>query len=378
MDIVINNYNACCNIGSNIKEIYKKALDGNSELFNLRNDIIIGKTVRVAEITSELPLINDENFNLRCNQLILKCLGPLEKTILGLKEKYSKNRIGIVAAATNSGIEEYEESRNILHSELGNPALFIREYYGLDGFYVSVSTACSSGIKAFSIARNILKNDIADAVIVIGVDSIAKVPVFGFNSLEILTNDKTNPFSENRNGINLGEAVAAFILGKNNKNGIKILGIGETSDTYHATTPDPDAKETIRAINIALKEANIQAQDIDYINLHGTGTVSNDLMEANAINRVFGENIPCSSTKPITGHCLGAAAGLEAALCCALLDNFNGKLYPHIYDGKYDTKLPKIKLTTKLEEYKQCNICMSNSFGFGGSNAILLLGKSNE
>ncbi|MBQ9245137.1 beta-ketoacyl-[bacterium] len=378
MNISITKYNACCNLGNNIDEIYKEALKGNSELFNLNNEIIKDKNIRIAEIKKELPAINEPDFNIRCNRLVLDVLIPLNNTIKELIDKYSSSRIGIAVATTNSGINEYENTNNILHSELGNPALFIKEYYGLNSFYISVSTACSSGIKAFSIAKNIIENDIVDAVIVVGVDPIANVPLFGFHSLEILTDTKTNPFSINRNGINLGEAAAAFIVEKEQPAGIKIMGIGETSDTYHATTPDPEGIETIRAINIALKESNLTPTDIDYINLHGTGTVSNDLMEARAINKVFGEIVPASSTKPMTGHCLGAAAGIEIALCCALLDNFEGKLYPHIYDGEYDTNLPKIKLVDKVEEYNKCNICMCNSFGFGGSNAILILGKSNE
>ena len=377
MDISITHYNACCNLGANIDEIYKEALAGNGELFDLRSDIIKGKNVRAAQIKTQLPVIEYEEYNLRCNRILLSILNPLENDIRQLIKKYTKDKIGVVCATTNAGINEYEKSKKIIHSELGNPALFVKNMYGLNNFYTTVSTACSSGVKAFSIARNLIETGISDAAIVTGVDSISNIPYFGFHSLEILTESPTNPFSKNRSGINLGEAAAVFVVERSNT-GIKIMGIGETSDTYHSTTPDPEAKETIRAINLALEEAEITSERIDYINLHGTGTVSNDLMEANAVNAIFKDKVPASSTKSLTGHCLGAAAGLEAALCCALLDNFNGKIYPHIYDGEYDTNLPKIKLANKVEEYSKCEICMCCSFGFGGSNTILIIGKNNE
>ena len=126
-----------------------------------------------------------------------------------------------------------------------------------------------------------------------------------------------------------------------------------------------------------MKNANLNPSDIDYINLHGTGTYANDLMEATAINEIFGENVPSGSTKPLTGHCLGAASSIEAALCCHLLNNFNGKLFPHVYDGEYNPDFKPVKLVKKDETYKCCRYCLSSSFGFGGTNAIIILGKEN-
>ena len=214
------------------------------------------------------------------------------------------------------------------------------------------------------------------------VDSIAKVALFGFESLEVLSNKPSIPFSKNREGMNIGEGCALFILEKSEnfnddkERGINILGIGESTGIYHSTTPNPEADEEILAIKDALDDANLSPQDIDYINLHGTGTLANDLMEGNAIYKVFGDNKPVSSTKQMTGHCLGAGAGIETALCCMLLENFNGQLFPHIYDGEYDESISKVKLVDKnTNEYECCNICMCNSFGFGGTNAILILSK---
>lgn len=372
----ITAYEALCNLGNNIEEIYQKAINGNVNCFDMLDGYIKNNDIRIGRIKTELPVIEDENFNIRCNRILLKNIELLKNKIEKLE--YENDRIGIVVATTNGGVEEFEKSENPSHFAFTTLALFMREQLGLTGFYTTVSTACSSGLKAFSLARDLLESKVADAVIIACVDSITKVPIYGFNSLEVLSNEPSIPFSKNRTGMNIGEASAIFIVENDCAKGIEIMGLGESSDIYHSTTPDPQAKEVINAINIALKEANINSFDIDYINVHGTGTPANDLMETCAINKVFFDKVPVSSTKPMTGHCLGAAAGIETALCCKLLDNFDGRLYPHIYDGMYDEKLPKINLTEKDKTYPKCNICMCNSFGFGGTNAIIIIGKNHE
>ena len=368
MEII--NYNAICNLGSDIDEIFINAINGENNKFEISENIIKNKKVRVGKINTPLEKIENEKFNLRCNQLILTCCKSLN--IEQYIEKYGRNNVGVVVATTNSGVEEYEKTKNIEHSELGNPAVFLKEYYGLNNYFSSVSTACSSGIKAFSIARDLLNSKFSKAVIVVGVDSLAKVPIFGFDSLGVLTDKATNPMSKNREGINIGEAVSVFVV-SNEGGKIEITGIGKNTDIYHNTTPDPEAKEEILAIKQSLEDANLEPKDIDYINLHGTGTIANDLMEANAINKIFGDNVPVSSTKPLTGHCLGAAASIETALCCKLLENNNKRVYPHIYDEEFDKNLPKIKLAQKESTLENLKTCMCLSFGFGGTNAVMIM-----
>lgn len=371
----ITGYEALCNLGNSIDEIYKKAINGDSTCFDKLDGYIANDYIRVGLINSDLPNIDDSNYNIRCNQLLLKSIESLQSNISELKQKCSEDRIGIVIATTNSGIEEYESSKKQLHSELGNPAYFLQQQLGLKGFYSTVSTACSSGLKAFLIARDLIENNVVDAIIIGCVDSLAKIPIYGFHSLEVLSKEPSLPLSKNRSGMNIGEACAVFIVEKDSKQGINVMGIGESSDVYHSTTPDPEAKESTSAINQALTEARITPSEIDYINLHGTGTIANDIMETNAIYKVFSNKVPVSSTKPLTGHCLGAAAGIETALCCKLLDNFKGELYPHIYDNEYDTSLPMVNIVRKNQKYSKCDICMCNSFGFGGANAIMVLGR---
>ena len=160
---------------------------------------------------------------------------------------------------------------------------------------------------------------------------------------------------------------------------ISILGIGESSDAYHCATPDPEGVQAAKAMEEALHRSGLKNTDINYINLHGTATITNDLMEANAVYKIFKNNVPVSSTKSQTGHCLGAAAAIEAALCCAMLDNRinkENKLLPHKFDGVYDDRLPVISLVKYGQTADNIKYVMNNAFGFGGSNAVMILGKA--
>ena len=362
----ITNYNAICNLGFGIDEVYRNAIEGVSDRFELSEDYISGKVVRVGKVTSPLPKISDEDYNTRCNRLTLACIEPLEI------DKYDKESLAVVCATTNTGVNEYEKSRNYKHAQIGNPAEFIVKYFNLKNYYTTVSTACSSGIKAFLIARELLESEYAHQVLVVGTDALTKFPIYGFDSLEVLSPEPTNPFSKNRSGINIGEGAGAFIVTKNG-NGIEIVGLGETTDCYHATSPDPAGIEAEKAIRMALKD-----ESVDYINLHGTGTGANDLMEGRAIYNVFGNSTPASSTKPLTGHCLGAAASIETALCCKLLESKTQRVFPHIYDGEYDENIPEINLA-KANESKTSIIkrCLCTSFGFGGTNCAIYLKYNN-
>ena len=375
-NISITKYSAICNLGSNIDEIFHNAIFGQRK-FKFLDNVIKGKVFPFGIVETELPNIEKEEFNIRGNGMVLHCLINMKEEINNLLKKYNKEKIGIVIGTTNSGIENFQTSQLKKHTEISNHAEFIRDFLGLNGFFAGVSTACTSGVKAFSLAQRLLNNGICEAVIAGGVDSLAKLPCYGFHSLEVLSDDFANPFSKNRKGINIGEGAALFILEKSKK-GIRLLSTGETSDAFHAATPNPEALQAKRAIELALKSANLAAKDIDYINLHGTGTIANDFMESRAVNDIFGDNVICSSTKPLTGHCLGASASIETALCCKLLDDKQKRILPHIYDGEYDTSLPKINLAQKDTYIKDLKVCMSSSFGFGGTNSVVILGKDYD
>ncbi len=337
------------------------------------DSIVKGKEFYFGKIDKEFEQIEEPKYDLRCNR-ILKYLA--DKIDLS---GYKKDEIGIVIGTTNSGISEFETTENKHHAELGNPAEFLKWYLGTKNFAAGVSTACTSGIKAFSTAIKLLENNVCKAVIAGGVDTIAPMPTYGFHALEVLSHERTNPFSKNRNGISLGEGGALFLVTKQqNKNteNIKILGIGESSDAYHSATPDPKGEQAAAAIQQALDDAGLKPDDIDYINLHGTGTVSNDLMEANAIFKIFENKVPASSTKPYTGHCLGAASSVESYICWEILKG-KRNLPIHEFDGEYDESLPKINLVNENTSSENIKICMCTSFGFGGTNAVIILGRES-
>ena len=363
-----------------------------ADKLTLNDTIIKGGKFYFGKLEKDFEPIDDERYDLRCNRVLKYLVDKLDLS------GFEKDEIGIVIGTTNSGIQEFEDSENKHYAELGNPAEFLKWYLGTKNYAASVSTACTSGAKAFSTAVKLLQNDVCKVVIAGGIDTLAAMPSYGFHALEVLSHEKSNPFSKNRDGISLGEGGALFVLTKDVKiqkcldvksitnvgricksdnEIVALLGIGETSDAYHSATPDPDGVQAVRAIQLALDDAGLKAEDIDYINLHGTGTVSNDLMEANAIYKVFGNNVPASSTKPFTGHCLGAAASIEAFICYQILKG-KRNLPIHKYDNEYDENLPKINLVNSNTENKKINTCMSTSFGFGGTNAVVIMGNKTE
>lgn len=363
-----------------------------ADKLTLDDTIIKGGKFYFGKLEKDFEPIDVERYDLRCNRVLKYLVDKLDLS------GFEKDEIGIVIGTTNSGIQEFEDSENKHHAELGNPAEFLKWYLGTKNYAASVSTACTSGTKAFSTAVKLLQNDVCKVVIAGGIDTLAAMPSYGFHALEVLSHEKSNPFSKNRDGISLGEGGALFVLTKDVKMQkcldvksitnvgricksdneiVALLGIGETSDAYHSATPDPDGVQAVRAIQLALDDAGLKAEDIDYINLHGTGTVSNDLMEANAIYKVFGDNVPASSTKPFTGHCLGAAASIEAFICYQILKG-ERNLPIHKYDNEYDENLPKINLVNSNTENKKINTCMSTSFGFGGTNAVVIMGNKTE
>lgn len=377
-----------CALGNDKKEILNNATIGNINGMIKKKDCVPYRTIFFGEVKHKLPKTLENKFNTRCNQLLLASLEQIKENIIELKYNYKPSRIGIVLGSSNTGVQEAQQNINkwlkekkipqnfsISHFELGLPSDFLKYTLKLSGPSYTISTACSSSAKAFISAKNLIANDICDAVIVGGVDSFCSFALNGFASLEALSEDLTNPFSKNRTGINLGEGVALFIMEKD-KNGIQLLGAGESSDAYHLTKPEPSGEGAKDSILKALKNANLNPSDIDYINLHGTGTIYNDLMESKAIYSIFKDTVPCSSSKPLTGHILGGSGAVELALCYLLISNkdLSPLLIPHIFDGELDLELSPINLIKPFTR-KKISIALSNSFAFGGSNATLIVGE---
>ena len=270
---------------------------------------------------------------------------------LGLEALFREvphERVGAVIGTSNSTMEEFTDNPDRI--DMAFPAEHIRDKWGVKGPVWSVSTACSSSAKVFASARRLLDLGICDAVIVGGADAYTRTVVEGFHSLEALSSKLCRPCSPNRDGINLGEGAALFVLRRGEaEGGVRLLGVGESSDAHHLTAPDPEGKGAEASMRAALADAALSPREINFVNLHGTGTVYNDSMELAAVERVFGKDVCRTSTKPFTGHCLGAAGAVEAALCCLRL-----------------LALPSSPTPTR---------CLSNSFAFGGSNASVILAR---
>ncbi len=353
-------------------------------------------------VKADLPTIPTHlsAYNCRNNQLALAAIAQIQNDINDLINRYGAERIGIVMGSSTSGIMEAEQALaskketgklpidyHYKMQEVGAVAEFLGAYLEIEGPCYLISTACSSSGKIFSAAKRLLEQDHCDAVIMGGVDSLCDLTLGGFDSLEAISTEQSNPFSMNRKGINIGEAAAIFLATKESSaelllertergRDILLLGVGETSDAYHMSAPEPTGRGAKSSMQAALKDASFIPDDVDYINLHGTGTRLNDCMEAQAVSDVFGSKILCSSTKPLTGHTLGAAGATETAICWLLINHSEELPLPvHKYDGQYDPDISSIHLVSQSDKSRRITSAMSNSFAFGGNNVSVIIGS---
>lgn len=345
---------------------------------------------KVALATAELPLVAAglAEFDCRNNRLLLAALAQIEDEVAAAVHRYGRERIGVILGTSTSGFAEgetafawrekqgsYPAAFHYAQQEIGAAAPFLARHLGLHGPAYTISTACTSSAKALAAARNLLRFGVCDAVLAGGADSLCRLTVNGFKALESVSEELTNPMSRNRRGINIGEAAALFLVTREAA-GIALLGAGESSDAYHVSAPDPEARGAILAMRKALDDAGLTPADIAYLNLHATATQKNDAMESLAVRQVFAQDLPCSGTKPLTGHALGAAGALEAAFCWLAIAG-DGRLPPHVWDGAADPALPALSLVEYGQRFSDggARICMSNSFAFGGNNASLIIGE---
>ncbi len=304
------------------------------------------------------------------------------------RNRYGADRIGVFMGTSTSGIGateqayqqrdpvtgrlpvnfDYQHTHNVF-----SVADFTRHWLGLTGVALAVSTACSSSAKAFASAYRHINAGFCDAAVVGGVDSLCLTTLYGFNALGLASTQVCRPWDARRDGLNVGEA-AGFALLERSAPGdgrIQLLGYGESSDAYHMTAAHPEGAGAVLAMEQALARAGFDAEQVDYINLHGTATPLNDAAEDKAVLRVFGSNTPCSSTKGWTGHTLGAAGITEAV--------FVGLCLTHGFmPGTLNTRRrdPQLGAGVLLENQERpVHLALSNSFGFGGTNCSLLFGR---
>lgn len=306
--------------------------------------------------------------------------------------EYGSQRVGVFLGTSTAGILQTEEAyrrrdpAGALPADFNYAAThntfsaadFVRRYFALTGPAVAVSSACSSSAKVFASARRMIEAGVIDAAVVGGVDTLCLTTLYGFNSLGLTSPEPCKPFDARRGGISIGEAAALILLerpeGRITPEDILLLGIGESSDAYHMSSPHPEGLGAKIAMENALSMAQLQPGQIDYINLHGTATPSNDAAEGKAVASVFGSAVPCSSTKGATGHTLGAAGGLEAVI--AALSLRYGLIPGSVHTENPD---PELELNYLLENREQAvQHVLSNSFGFGGTNCSLIFGRTTE
>ena len=378
-------------LGAGKSNVLERLLRGDQSNMQKCGPMLTGRNGVVGVVADPLLDVPAElqTFDCRNNQLLVTAAEQIRACIETARSKYGSERIAVVLGTSTSGITAAEEasdsiaesgelppSYNYKQQEMGTAAEFLAQYLQTNGPRYTISTACSSSAKALASGMRLIAADICDAVVVGGCDSLCRLTVNGFDALESMSPEICNPFSINRDGINVGEGAALFLMTRDEA-AIRVVGTGESSDAYHMSAPEPSGKGAELAIRQALKSANAEPGDIGYINLHGTATVKNDEMESCVVKRIFGDEIPCSSTKSQIGHTLGAAGAQEIGLCWLLLDESNTRrqLPRHLWDGEADPAIDSIGLTGAGACWDR-DLFMSNSFAFGGSNVSVVIGRS--
>jgi 3-oxoacyl-[acyl-carrier-protein] synthase-1 len=382
-------------LGAGTDETWRGLEAGTPSHLHRREDLAPGRSLLVGAVETPLPEIPPRLFRYACrnNALTLAALEQIAEPVADALARYGAERVGVVLGTSTSGVGDAEAA--IAHHlrtqalsptfyydqlEFGGASGFVAALLGLRGPAYTLSTACSSGARALASARSLLALGACDAVIAGASDSLCGLTAGGFGALQAIAEGVTNPMSKNRAGITLGEAAALFLVTRD-AGGIQLLGAGESSEAHHMSAPDPEGRGARDAMEAALADAALAPGDIAYLNLHGTGTPLNDAMESVAVHALFGSRLPCSSTKPLVGHTLGAAGALEAAFCWLVLREREGDelaLPPHCFDGVLDPALPALHLTQPGERARVRGPArvMTNSFGFGGNNCTLVLGSA--
>lgn len=342
---------------------------------------------RVAGLEAQPLPAEFSNWDCRNNRLAWRGLlaDDFIEAARAARERYGAGRVAVVVGTSTSSIGASEEAYARLDADGGYPADlrrpiihtphslgdFVQHALGLTGISVTVATACSSSAKVFAQAERLIRAGVADAAVVGGVDTLCGSVLFGFNSLELVSPEPCRPFDVGRRGINLGEAAGFALLEQQAPNGAWLLGYGESNDAHHMSTPHPEGLGARLALSDALKRAELQPKDIDYINLHGTASQKNDEVEASIVAEMFPASTCASSTKGWTGHTLGAAGIVEAAICLLALEH---QLLP----GTLNLQTPDLACGPQIQRdnvQRKARHALSFSFGFGGSNCVLVFGR---
>ena len=327
--------------------------------------------------------------NNRLAELALRSDGFAD-AVRAASARWGAARVGVFLGTSTSGILQTEVAYRHRDAETGalpeslhygethntaSVARYVRAALGVTGPACVVSTACSSSAKVYAAAERLIRLGLIDAAVVGGVDSLCMTTLYGFKALELTSGEICRPWDATRAGLSIGEAAAFALLEREGGDAPAramgwLLGAGESSDGHHMSSPHPEGAGAALAMRAALAQAGLRPDDVDYLNLHGTGTPGNDAAEDQAVCAVFGSQLPCSSTKGYTGHTLGAAGGVEASIALIALEH--GLAPPSLNLQQQDPALHAGLMREPL--HKPLKVVASNSFGFGGSNASLVFG----
>ena len=389
--LFLNELGIVCALGAGPQAVREALFRDDAPGGVIPNDAFMpGRRLALGTVDDGLPSLAHHPLPLhgRNNALLRAAYLQIQDAVQQAIDRHGPARVAIVVGTSTSGIGEAERAMthwqhhrqwpagfHYVQQEIGAPSRFLAAESGARGPAWTISTACSSSAKAMASAARLLRAGLVDAVITGGSDSLCEFTVRGFMALESVSAERCNPFSANRHGINIGEGAALFLMTRA-EGPVRLAGWGETADAHHISAPEPQGIGAITAIGQALARARLSPSQIDYVNLHGTATPQNDAMESRAVTAALGGEVPASSTKPLTGHTLGAAGAIEAGLCwLAMTDNPRHRLPPHWWDGVVDADLPPLAFVAPgATANRPLRHVLSQSFAFGGSNAVLVFG----
>jgi 3-oxoacyl-[acyl-carrier-protein] synthase I len=389
----LKHYTATSCIGGGVAATFASLLQQRSglqrcEFETVSIDTHIGEVPRIDAQRLPAALQKFDCRNNRLAELALRQDGFFE-AVQAAASRWGRGRVGVFIGTSTAGILQTElayRARDPVSGALPEDfqygpthnsfsvADYIRQRCRLEGPAAAVSSACASSAKVFGSAQRMIRAGLIDAALVGGTDSLCLTTLYGFHSLQLSSPAPCRPFDVARDGISIGEAAAFALLQRApddlDADAVLLCGVGESSDAYHMSAPHPEGLGARRAMENALRAAALEPGDIDYINLHGTGTPTNDRSESQAITSLFGPTTPCSSTKGATGHTLGAAGALEAVICALAIKN--GLMPGGVHTSRVDPTLTAHYI--KENRRSAVTRVLSNSFGFGGTNCSLIFG----
>ncbi|WP_426955912.1 beta-ketoacyl-[acyl-carrier-protein] synthase family protein [Muricoccus radiodurans] len=359
------------------------------DLPGMPEGIWIGRVAGLEEAAPPPELARYDCRNHRLAELALRQDGFAE-AVAEAAARYGAHRIAVILGTSTAGIAETEEAYRQRDAGGALPDAFdfththdlyalpryVRARLGLRGPALAVSTACTSGARTFLEAGALIAAGVCDAAVVGGVDTLCRMTLQGFGSLELLAKGPTRPCAADRDGISIGEAAGLALLMRAEDappGTVALLGAGASSDGHHMSSPHPEGQGAVAAMRAALASAGLAPEAVNYVNLHGTGTRANDAMEDRAVGAIFGDRVPVSSTKGWTGHTLGASGALEAVIAAICVEDglVPGCLGVEAPDPSFGIDVATANRAAPVRRV------LSNSFGFGGSNCALLIGRPN-